>query len=132
LLKPEESYFAVIAETNAENLMAAMMLEKGADVNAQGGAFGTALQAAIAQDEKDIVGILLEKGTIFNIWGGIVDATLQVDTAMGKDKLAEASLENEANVSTQNEVYSTTLQVTAISLIVVVLAFHISRRYSGK
>ncbi|KAF7585248.1 hypothetical protein BBP40_011595, partial [Aspergillus hancockii] len=39
-----------------------LLLEKGADVNAQGGDYGTALQAASFEGHKQIVQMLLEKG----------------------------------------------------------------------
>ena len=39
-----------------------MLLEKGADVNAQGGRFGNALQAASAGGHDKVVQMLLENG----------------------------------------------------------------------
>src|SRR5204863_9527420 len=43
-----------------------LLLEKGADVNAQGGFFGSALQAASANRHEAIVTLLLEKGADIN------------------------------------------------------------------
>jgi ankyrin repeat protein len=44
----------------------AVKLEKGADVNAQGGEYGNALQAASAQGRKEVVQMLLKKGADVN------------------------------------------------------------------
>jgi ankyrin repeat protein len=38
------------------------LLEKGADVNAQGGPLGNALQAALVRGHETLVALLLEKG----------------------------------------------------------------------
>jgi ankyrin repeat protein len=40
---------------------------KGANVNAQGGHYGNALQAASAHGDNDIVQLLLEKGANVNV-----------------------------------------------------------------
>ena len=39
-----------------------LLLDKGAEVNAQGGRFGNALQAALEGGYKKIVQLLLDKG----------------------------------------------------------------------
>jgi ankyrin repeat protein len=46
-----------------------MLLEKGADMNAQGGEYENALQAAILQGHEAIVRMLLEKGADVNAQG---------------------------------------------------------------
>jgi len=43
-----------------------LLLEKGADVNAQGGHYGNALQAAASEGHGMIVNLLLEKGADVN------------------------------------------------------------------
>jgi ankyrin repeat protein len=47
-----------------------LLVEKGADVNAQGGYFGNALQAASLGGHKAIVKLLVEKGADVNAQGG--------------------------------------------------------------
>ena len=54
-----------------------LVLEKGADVNAQGGEYGTALQAASANRDLDIVRLLLDKGADINARGGKYGTALQ-------------------------------------------------------
>ena len=39
-----------------------MLLDKGADINAQGGVFGNALQAALSGGHDHVVQMLLDKG----------------------------------------------------------------------
>jgi ankyrin repeat protein len=43
-----------------------ILLEKGAEVNAQGGGYGNALQAASEGGHEKVVQILLEKGAEVN------------------------------------------------------------------
>ena len=43
-----------------------MLLDKGAEVNAQGGEYGNALQAASAGGYEQVVKILLDKGAEVN------------------------------------------------------------------
>ncbi|KAF1963965.1 hypothetical protein BU23DRAFT_376242, partial [Bimuria novae-zelandiae CBS 107.79] len=47
-----------------------LLLNKGADVNAQGGEYGNALQAASERDHEAIVKLLLDKGADVNAQGG--------------------------------------------------------------
>jgi ankyrin repeat protein len=49
-----------------------LLLEKGADVNAQGGHYGNALQAASGGGHDSIVTLLLEKGADVNAQGVIM------------------------------------------------------------
>ncbi|KAJ7358190.1 hypothetical protein DFH08DRAFT_673480, partial [Mycena albidolilacea] len=46
-----------------------ILFEKGADINAAGGHYGSPLQAAAALGHKEIVGIFLEKGANVNAAG---------------------------------------------------------------
>jgi ankyrin repeat protein len=49
-------------------------LDKGADVNAQGGYFGNALQAASAEGYQEIVQLLLDKGAQDGEYGNALQA----------------------------------------------------------
>ena len=48
-----------------------VLLEKGVDVNAQGGVYGNALQAASAEGKEKTVAVLLEKGADVNAKAGL-------------------------------------------------------------
>jgi ankyrin repeat protein len=54
--------FLYITAVNGYKSLLKSLHENGADVNAQGGLFGTALQAAAEKGDEEIVAILLEKG----------------------------------------------------------------------
>jgi ankyrin repeat protein len=41
-----------------------ILLDKGADVNAQGGVYSNALQAASCRGHKEVVRMLLDKGAV--------------------------------------------------------------------
>ena len=45
-----------------------LLLENGAEVNAQGGEYGSALQAASVKGNEDIVRLLLERGRKSRSW----------------------------------------------------------------
>jgi len=47
-----------------------LLLERGADVNAQGGEYGNALQAASVWGDREVVELLLDKGADVNAQGG--------------------------------------------------------------
>jgi ankyrin repeat protein len=54
-----------------------MLLDKGADVNAQGGGYGYALQLASYGGHEQIVKMLLDKGADVNAQGGDYGNALQ-------------------------------------------------------
>jgi ankyrin repeat protein len=47
-----------------------LLLDKGADANAQGGEYSNALQAALFLNQKEVVKLLLNKGANVNAQGG--------------------------------------------------------------
>jgi hypothetical protein len=59
------------------------LLEKGAEVNVQGGKYGNALQAASIRGDEGIVKVLLEKGAEVNAQGGIYCNALQAGVIRG-------------------------------------------------
>ncbi|KIN00563.1 hypothetical protein OIDMADRAFT_29653 [Oidiodendron maius Zn] len=80
------------------------LLKKGADVNAQGGKFGNALQAAVARGSKAIVRLLLEWGADVNAQGGLYNNALEAASVKGKNTIVELLLEKGAcwNTEAQN------------------------------
>ncbi|KAF8239490.1 hypothetical protein L208DRAFT_1237287, partial [Tricholoma matsutake] len=54
-----------------------LLIEKGANVNAQGGFFGNALQAAAYNGNQEIVKLLIEEGANVNAQGGEYGNALQ-------------------------------------------------------
>lgn len=67
-----------------------VLLEHGAQVNASGGYFGSALQAAAYVGSMEGVQLLLQKGAAVNARGGRYGSALQAAKAAGRAKIAEA------------------------------------------
>ncbi|KIK62189.1 hypothetical protein GYMLUDRAFT_242875 [Collybiopsis luxurians FD-317 M1] len=89
---------ALLAAVAAENEGTVnVLLEKGADFNAQGGEYGNALLAVIAAENKGILNILLEKGANVNAQGGKYGNALQAAIARKNDGIVNVLPENEAN-----------------------------------
>jgi ankyrin repeat protein len=60
-----------------------MLLDKGADTNAQGGRYGNALQAASDGGYEQVVWMLLDKGVDINTQGERYSNALQAASAGG-------------------------------------------------
>ncbi|KAH6662712.1 ankyrin repeat-containing domain protein [Halenospora varia] len=87
-----------------------LLLEKGADVNAQGGYYGNALQAASARGREAIAALLLEKGADVNAQGGYYGNALQAASDGGHEAIAALLLEKGADVNAQGRDYGNALQ----------------------
>ncbi|KAJ5712997.1 uncharacterized protein N7483_010178 [Penicillium malachiteum] len=86
-----------------------ILLEAGANVNAQGGRYGNALQAAAWNGSPETVQILLEAGAD----GGHFGNTLQAAAWNGSLESIQILLEAGADVNTQGGEYGNTLQAAA-------------------
>ncbi|KIK60763.1 hypothetical protein GYMLUDRAFT_167156 [Collybiopsis luxurians FD-317 M1] len=80
-------------------------------VNAQGGHYGTALQAAAVNGNKEIVECLLQAGANVNAQGGHYGTALQAGAAKGKKEIeiVECLLQAGADVNAQGGHYGTAL-----------------------
>ncbi|KAF4534640.1 uncharacterized protein LTHEOB_12918 [Lasiodiplodia theobromae] len=90
------------------------LLDKGADVNAQGGHYGNALQAASEGGHVQVVQILLKKGADVYAQGGEYGNALQAASSRGHVQVVQMLLDKGANFngSTTNLRYM--LQSTAL------------------
>jgi ankyrin repeat protein len=79
----------------------AVLCEGGADVNAQGGPHGSALQAAALEGKEEVVKMLLEKGADVNPQGGLYGSALQAAGYEGNDRVTGVLLEHGADVNAQ-------------------------------
>jgi ankyrin repeat protein len=77
--------------------MITLLLEKGADINAQGGHYGNALQAASYFGHYEIVTLFLEKDADINARGGPVDNALQAASYKTYYDIVTLLLEKDAN-----------------------------------
>jgi hypothetical protein len=88
-----------------------LLLEHGTDVNAQGGKYGTALQAAAGDyGSKDTAKLFLEHGADVNAQGGYFGTALQVAISQGRSDTVKLLCEHGADVNAQGGNYGTALQ----------------------
>lgn len=89
------------------------LLDKGADVNTQGGGYGNALQAASVRGHKEVVQLLLDKGADANTQGGDYGNALQAASANGNNEAVQLLLDNAANINAQGGKYGNALQAAS-------------------
>ncbi|KAF1812073.1 purine and uridine phosphorylase, partial [Eremomyces bilateralis CBS 781.70] len=73
------------------------LIGKGADVNAQGGEYGNALQAASSGGYQEIAALILDKGADVNAQGGKYGNALQATSAGGHQEIAALLLDKGAD-----------------------------------
>ncbi|KAJ5536372.1 hypothetical protein N7513_009558 [Penicillium frequentans] len=91
-----------------------LLLDKGADVNAQGGGYGNALQAASVGDHEEMVQLLLEKGVDVNEQGGGYGNALQAASLGGHEEVVQLLLEKGADINAHGGEYSSALQAASV------------------
>lgn len=85
----------------------------GADVNAQGGHLGSALQAASLEGHKTIVDILLNKGADINAQSGYYGYALQAASSEGHESTVQLLVNEVADVNIQGGEYGNALQAAS-------------------
>ncbi|KAK6541134.1 hypothetical protein TWF694_008506 [Orbilia ellipsospora] len=86
-----------------------ILLQAGADVNAQAGEYGSALQAASAGGYNNITELLLNKGAKINTQNGRYKNALGAAIAMGHDNIAELLLDQGADIDVPSGEYNNAL-----------------------
>jgi ankyrin repeat protein len=99
----------IVAEKGAY-FMTRMLLDKGADVNEQGGEYGNALQAASSGGHEAVVKLLLDKGADVNAQGGEYGNALQAASLGGYETVVRLLLNKGADVNVQGGYYGNALQ----------------------
>ncbi|KAJ7511648.1 ankyrin repeat-containing domain protein [Mycena galericulata] len=89
------------------------LLVKGANVNAQGGYYGNALQAASFEGHTEIMRALLEKGANVNAQGGEYGNALQAASYRGHTETVQLLLEKSADVNAQGGEYGNALHAAS-------------------
>ena len=92
-----------------------LIIDKGADVNARGGPFGNALQAASLRGYEKIVDVLLNNGADVNAQGGDFGNALQAASFEGHEKIVKLLLDNGANANAQGGRYGNALEAASFS-----------------
>ncbi|KAJ7776715.1 ankyrin repeat-containing domain protein [Mycena olivaceomarginata] len=111
--KSPDSQELTVAAYCGHQKICKLLLNKGADVNAQGGQCGNALQAAASRGHDKIVQVLLNKGADVNAQGGFYGNALQAAASEGHDKIFQVLLDKGADVNAQGGFYGNALQAAA-------------------
>ncbi|KAJ7742070.1 ankyrin repeat-containing domain protein [Mycena metata] len=90
-----------------------LLLEKGADINAAGGFYGSALQVVAAWGHTEIVDILLKNGADVNAAGGHYGSALQAAAAEGHIEIVSILLAKGADINAAGGEYGSALQAAA-------------------
>ncbi|OQE34403.1 hypothetical protein PENCOP_c018G00646 [Penicillium coprophilum] len=110
--KPDgmNTYPVIWASLNGYDTIVELLLEQGADVNAQGGHYGNALRAACFGDYDNIAKMLIEHGADVNAQGGPYGNALRVACSKGNATIAQILVKHGADVNAQSEHYGNALQ----------------------
>ncbi|KAH8727306.1 ankyrin repeat-containing domain protein [Phaeosphaeriaceae sp. PMI808] len=100
----------VTASVRGYEQIVKLLLDSGADVNAQGGYYGNALQAASTEGHKQIATLLLDRGADVNIQSGEYGNALQMASARGHGQVAKLLLDRGADVHALGGYYGNALQ----------------------
>ena len=90
-----------------------LLVDKGADVNAQGGEYGNALQAASWRSNERIVKLLVDKGADVNAQGGEYGNALQAASCEGNEQIVKLLVDKGADVNAQGGKYGNALQAAS-------------------
>src|SRR5277367_5605111 len=99
---PSTLYYASIA---CLLLAVQALVNNGVDVNAHGGGYGNALQAASSNGHEAIVGLLVEKGADVNAQGGEYGNALQAASLEGHEATVGLLVEKGADVNAERGEY---------------------------
>ena len=101
----------ILAHLGLPNLL--RMILEGADVNAQGGRYGNALQAASVRGDREIVQLLLDAGADINAQGGEHDTALQAASHCEHREIVQLLLNTGADVNAQGGFFGNALQAAS-------------------
>ena len=89
------------------------LLTTGADINAQRGYYGNALQAASEGSHESIMQLLLDAGANINAQGGYFGTALQAASYHGHKVIVRLLLDGGAGINAQEGVYGNALQAAS-------------------
>jgi ankyrin repeat protein len=92
-----------------------LLLDAGVDVNAQGGKFGNALQAASVNGYEQVVKLLLDAGADVNAQGGHFDSALQAASVNGQEQVVKLLLDTGANGNAEGGTFGNALQAASVT-----------------
>ena len=89
------------------------LLAEGANINAQGGQYGNALQASSTSSRESIVQLLLDGGAAINAQGGYLGNALQAAADGGHEKIVRLLLDQGAAINAQEGYFGNALQAAS-------------------
>jgi hypothetical protein len=95
------------------SMITGLLPNQGANVNARGGRFGNALQAASWRGHEQIVKTLLDKGAEVNAQGGHFGNALQAASEGGHEQIVKMLLDKGAEVNAQGGHFGNALQAAS-------------------
>ncbi|KAI2484784.1 multiple ankyrin repeats single kh domain protein [Pyrenophora tritici-repentis] len=90
-----------------------LLLDKGTNVNAKGGYYGNALQAASFKGHEQVVKMLFDKGTDVNAQGGCYGNALQAALVGGHEQVVKMLLNKGADINAKGGVFGNALQAAS-------------------
>ncbi|KAL8917658.1 MAG: hypothetical protein Q9208_007839 [Pyrenodesmia sp. 3 TL-2023] len=106
----EEGYTALIFGSEyGYAKVVRVLLDKGADINAQGGIYGSALQVASRGGHNQVVQMLLDKGADINAQGEFYRSALWAASAAGYHQVVQMLFDKGADVNAQGGYFNNAL-----------------------
>ncbi|USP74081.1 Arp, Ankyrin repeat protein [Curvularia clavata] len=82
-----------LAAKNGQRKLVKLLVDNGADVNAQSGPYGNALPAASEGGHEQVVKMLLDAGADVNAQGGFYGNALSAASGIGHEQVAKILLD---------------------------------------
>jgi ankyrin repeat protein len=89
------------------------LLHNGADVNAEGGYYGSPIQAASARGHEGVVQLLIVNKANVNAEGGGYGSPIQAASAEGHESIVRLLIVNKANVNAEGGYYGSPIQAAS-------------------
>jgi ankyrin repeat protein len=112
-VKEEIELLYLFSANRYSRLVHLLLASEDIDVNAQGGLYGNALQAASVGGSVEVVQLLLDKGAEVNAQGGQYGNALQAASVGGSVEVVQLLLDKGAEVNAQGSLYGNALQAAS-------------------
>ena len=106
----------LLAADDGHKKVTKLVLDKGADVNANGGQYDNALQALSAGGYEAEVKLLLDNGANVNAQGGPFGNALQANSHEGHEAMVKMLLDKGVDVNAQGREYGNAFQEPSASV----------------
>ena len=113
LSRKRDDRYLLDVSTEEHEQVVQFLIENGAKVNARGGCYDNALQAASCNGNIRVVKLLIEKGAKVNARGGYYGNALQAASHCGHEPVIRLLLANGAQVNAQGGFYGNALLAAA-------------------